>query len=192
MDDEGFERSVGRVRRAGGAGRRDPVRGADGGGAADFAARGVAVAVVEAGLGGRLDATNVLDARVVLLTNVSLEHTDVLGDTREAIAREKLAVAGPEAIVVLGEPEWESIVAANDVRIGGAREAAEAFLGRAIHADVDVTLPGASSVVGRTRSGTARTPLKGSIGCSHGSRGGAGWSSARCSPTRTSRRCSSG
>ena len=47
---------------------------------AEFAARGVDVAVVEAGLGGRLDATNVLAARVVVLTNVALEHTEVLGD----------------------------------------------------------------------------------------------------------------
>ena len=141
-DDEGFERAVGRVREPAervGATQFETLTAAA---LADFAARDVAVAVVEAGLGGRLDATNVLGARVVLLTNVSLEHTEVLGDTREAIAREKLAVAGPEAIVVLGEPEWESIVAANDVRIGGAREAAEAFLGRAIPADVDVTLPG--------------------------------------------------
>ena len=59
---------------------------------AEFADAEVDVAVVEAGLGGRLDATNVLDARVVVLTNVALEHTDVLGETREAIAREKLAV----------------------------------------------------------------------------------------------------
>ena len=49
---------------------------------------------IEAGLGGRHDATNVIDARVVLLTNVGLEHTEWLGETREAIAREKLAVAG--------------------------------------------------------------------------------------------------
>ena len=54
---------------------------------AEFAARGVDVAVVEAGLGGRLDATNVLRSHVVLLTNVGLEHTDVLGETREEIAR---------------------------------------------------------------------------------------------------------
>ena len=86
------------------------------------------------GLGGRLDATNVLDAPVVLLTNVGLEHTDVLGDTREAIAREKLAVASPGAIVVLGEPEWAYLVPDNDVRTGGAQEAAEAFLGRSIDA----------------------------------------------------------
>ena len=66
-----------------------------------FAAAHVDVAVVEAGLGGRFDATNVLRTRVVLLTNVGLEHTDVLGDTLEAIAREKLAVAQKGSIVVL-------------------------------------------------------------------------------------------
>src|SRR5581483_1929629 len=55
-----------------------------------FAGAQVDVAVVEAGLGGRHDATNVLATRVVVLTNVALEHIDVLGDTREAIAAEKL------------------------------------------------------------------------------------------------------
>ena len=69
----------------------------------------VEAAAVEAGLGGRHDATNVLDAtRVVVLTNVSLEHTDVLGSTREAIAAEKLAVTPPGCTVVVGEPEWEA------------------------------------------------------------------------------------
>ena len=48
---------------------------------------------VEAGLGGRLDATNVVDAPVVVLTNVDLDHTELLGETRELIAAEKLAVA---------------------------------------------------------------------------------------------------
>ena len=59
---------------------------------AAFAAAEVDVAVVEAGLGGRYDATNVMRSRVVLLTNVGLEHTDVLGETIEEIATEKLAV----------------------------------------------------------------------------------------------------
>jgi dihydrofolate synthase / folylpolyglutamate synthase len=58
---------------------------------------------LEAGLGGRLDATNVLDARVVGLTNVGLDHTAVLGDTPEQILREKIAVVSPGAVVVLGE-----------------------------------------------------------------------------------------
>jgi dihydrofolate synthase/folylpolyglutamate synthase len=109
---------------------------------AEFAAADVDAAVVEAGLGGRFDATNVLDARVVLLTNVALEHTAVLGETREAIAAEKLAVAGPRATVVLGEPEWESLVPGRTIVHGGAREAAEAFLGRPVEHEVDVVLPG--------------------------------------------------
>ena len=68
---------------------------------ASFAEAGVDGAVVEAGLGGRHDATNVLRTRVVLLTNVGLDHTEVLGSTRDEIAREKLAVALNDAVVVL-------------------------------------------------------------------------------------------
>jgi dihydrofolate synthase/folylpolyglutamate synthase len=118
-----------------------------------FAEAGVDVAVVEAGLGGRLDATNVLGARVVVLTNVSLEHTDVLGDTREAIAAEKLAVVRPGATVVLGEPEWEAlarsegaaaVVVAGRSNLALALAAAESFLGRQVDAKAaeSVALPG--------------------------------------------------
>ena len=57
-----------------------------------MAEAGVQAAAVEAGLGGRLDATNVLQAPVVVLTNIALEHTEVLGDTRAAIFGEKAAV----------------------------------------------------------------------------------------------------
>src|SRR3990170_1884633 len=88
-----FEEAVGRVRPTAerlGATQFETVTAAA---LATFADAGVDAAVVEAGLGGRLDATNVLQNRVVLLTNVALEHTDVLGDTVEEIAREKLAVA---------------------------------------------------------------------------------------------------
>ena len=125
---------------------------------AAFARAGVDVAVVEAGLGGRYDATNVLDARVVLLTNVALEHTEVLGGTRESIAAEKLAVVRPGVAVVLGEPEWEELARANGattVRSGGPREAAEAFLGRPVEAEVEVVLPRAARVV-RARRGLGR------------------------------------
>ena len=68
---------------------------------AEFARARVDAAVVEAGLGGRLDATNVLRTRVVLLTNVDYDHTEVLGETLEEIAGEKLAVAHGGSIVVL-------------------------------------------------------------------------------------------
>jgi dihydrofolate synthase/folylpolyglutamate synthase len=109
---------------------------------AAFAAAQVDVAVVEAGLGGRLDATNVLRTRVVLLTNVGLEHTQVLGETRDAIAREKLAVGGSGTIVVLPDREYEHLVTEREVRVGGSREAAEAFVGHPIGAQPDVRLPG--------------------------------------------------
>ncbi len=108
---------------------------------AEFAAREVDVAVVEAGLGGRLDATNVLRSHVVLLTNVGLEHTDVLGDTREQIAAEKLAVVQEGTIAVLPDEEFAALAGPNVV-VGGAREAASAFLGRPVEREVEVALPG--------------------------------------------------
>jgi dihydrofolate synthase/folylpolyglutamate synthase len=118
-----------------------------------FADAEVDVAVVEAGLGGRHDATNVLRTRVVVLTNVALEHMGVLGDTREAIAAEKLAVVQPGCVVVLGDPEWEElarengaarVVLAGSSNLALATAAAEAFLGAEVdpHAAEDVALPG--------------------------------------------------
>jgi dihydrofolate synthase / folylpolyglutamate synthase len=82
-------------------------------GFAELARREVEVAVVEAGLGGRWDATNVLGAPVVVLTNVGLEHTRWLGPTIPDIAREKLAVVRGGATLVLGEeqPEVEPLAA---------------------------------------------------------------------------------
>jgi dihydrofolate synthase/folylpolyglutamate synthase len=119
----------------------------------EFASAGVDAAVVEAGLGGRLDATNVLDADVVALTNVALDHVEVLGATREAIAAEKLAVVAPGATVVLGEAEWEPLARAREAgRIVHAedvgRAAAEAFLGRELEGEVDAGLPGRFELVG--------------------------------------------
>jgi dihydrofolate synthase / folylpolyglutamate synthase len=126
---------------------------------AELAAVGVQAAVVEAGLGGRHDATNVLEAPVVVLTNVALEHTEVLGSTREEIAAEKLAVVSPGAQVVLGEPEWEG--AARAAGAGGvtvvagssgvlAHAAVESFLGRTVDPGPleDVHVPGRLERVG--------------------------------------------
>lgn len=84
----------------------------------ELARRGVETAVVEAGLGGRHDATNVLGAPVVVLTNVGLEHTRWLGPTIRDIAREKLAVVRPGATLVTGELD---AVAAAEARGAGAR-----------------------------------------------------------------------
>src|SRR5204862_566832 len=126
-DPGSFERAVAAVRAAGEAAGGTQFEVLTAAALAWFAERGVDAAVLEAGLGGRLDATNVVDAPVVLLTNVGLEHTDVLGETRQQIAHEKLAVAGARALVVLPDDEWRELVQRSV--IGGAREAAEAFLG---------------------------------------------------------------
>ncbi len=67
-----------------------------------LASDGVDVAVVEAGLGGRLDATNVIASRVQILTSVGLEHTRLLGASIAEIAAEKAAVTQPGATLVVG------------------------------------------------------------------------------------------
>jgi dihydrofolate synthase/folylpolyglutamate synthase len=63
----------------------------------------VEVAVVEAGLGGRLDATNTIPSRVTVLTSIGLDHTEWLGETEVEIAAEKLAVLRDQTTLVLGE-----------------------------------------------------------------------------------------
>jgi dihydrofolate synthase/folylpolyglutamate synthase len=82
-----------------------------------LAEAGVEAAVVEAGLGGRHDATRVVRARVVGLTNVGLDHQRVLGETREQILAEKLAVLEPAAVLCVG--------VVDDELYAGAAELAE-------------------------------------------------------------------
>jgi dihydrofolate synthase/folylpolyglutamate synthase len=67
-----------------------------------FASAGVETAVVEAGLGGRLDATNTIPSRVTVLTSIGLDHTAWLGETELEIAAEKLAVLRDHTTLVLG------------------------------------------------------------------------------------------
>ncbi len=72
---------------------------------ADFAARGVEIAVIEVGLGGRLDSTNVVTPLVAGITKIARDHMKYLGDTLEAIAREKAGIAKPGVPLVLGETD---------------------------------------------------------------------------------------
>ena len=72
---------------------------------ADLAARGVDVAVIEVGLGGRLDATNVITPLASVVTKIALEHTDYLGTDLKGIAREKAGIAKAGVPFVTGEPE---------------------------------------------------------------------------------------
>jgi dihydrofolate synthase/folylpolyglutamate synthase len=57
-------------------------------------------AVIEVGLGGRLDSTNIVDGEIAVVTNIALEHTEILGHTRAAIAGEKVGILKPGAVLV--------------------------------------------------------------------------------------------
>ena len=144
----------------------------------ELARRGVEVAVIEAGLGGRYDATNVIPSKVQVLTSVGLEHTKWLGNTIAAIAEEKLAVVRDHATLVVGpdlHPDAMTVAkrvagerratllqahAAADGAVpfqrrnlGVAQAAAAAFLGggldeQAAHRAATLSVPGRMEVVG--------------------------------------------
>ncbi len=163
-----------------------------------FADIAVEAAVVEVGMGGGWDATNVVDAAIAVITNVSVDHVEYFGPTREDIAQEKAGIVKPGATLVLGETSPELVpifeardaaivwrrdrdfgVTANDLAHGGrlvsmftpggsypetylslhgahqadnasaALAAAEAFLGRALDADVVAEVFGQARSPGR-------------------------------------------
>jgi dihydrofolate synthase/folylpolyglutamate synthase len=129
-----------------------------------FADEAVDAAVIEVGVGGTWDATNAIDGTAAVVTNVALDHTEVLGDTREAIARDKAGIVKPDAIAVLGDHDpmivdlqaaiargvgardvWrrgdELVLARNDVAVGGRLISVRTPMG--VHEDVFVSLHGA-------------------------------------------------
>ena len=73
-----------------------------------FSEAGVEVAVVETGLGGRLDATNILRPALSIITNIGLDHSDLLGSTVAQIAAEKAGIIKPGVPVLIGESDPES------------------------------------------------------------------------------------
>ena len=96
-----------------------------------FADNAVDFAVIEVGLGGRLDATNVVDPLVSVITPISLEHTAILGDTHEAIAKEKAEIIKPNRPVVLAPQIPEAQGVFEDV--AADRDALIDAVGRDIH-----------------------------------------------------------
>ncbi len=72
-----------------------------------FAKEKVDVAIIEVGLGGRLDSTNVISPLLSVITNISYDHTNLLGDTLEKIAEEKAGIIKPNTIAVIGETQPE-------------------------------------------------------------------------------------
>jgi dihydrofolate synthase/folylpolyglutamate synthase len=151
----------------------------------ELARRGVEVAVVEAGLGGRFDATNVIPSKVQVLTSVSLEHTRWLGPTLADIAGEKLAVVRDHSTLVIGELPPEVLALAEEtasarhadlvaaqpfptalraaggfqhVNFGLAAAAAEAFVGRPLDSTA-VKRAAAETVVPGRLEVVGRAPL---------------------------------
>jgi dihydrofolate synthase/folylpolyglutamate synthase len=153
----------------------------------ELARAGVDVAVIEAGLGGRYDATNVIPSKVQVLTSVGLDHTRWLGSTIEAITEEKLAVVRDYATLVVGPdlpPEAmaiaERVVAERHVRLvraeadlglplvaNGAFQrhnfaiaaaAAEAFLERPLDAEALASAAAETTIPGRMEI-VGRDPL---------------------------------
>ncbi|HET8633867.1 MAG TPA: Mur ligase family protein [Gemmatimonadales bacterium] len=104
---------------------------------ADFAARGAEIAVVEVGLGGRLDSTNVVSPLVSTVTKVARDHMKYLGDTLEDIAREKAAIAKPGAPFVIGETDPALVQV-----LAEAAETAVQALAPGTPADIRTVLPG--------------------------------------------------
>jgi dihydrofolate synthase/folylpolyglutamate synthase len=87
-----------------------------------FAQQKVDVAVIEVGLGGRLDSTNVITPIVSVITNISYDHKDILGDTLEKIAFEKAGIIKPNVPVVVSErqPEVEKVFIEKALASGSA------------------------------------------------------------------------
>jgi dihydrofolate synthase/folylpolyglutamate synthase len=124
----------------------------------ELARRDVEVAVIEAGLGGRYDATNVIPSRVQVLTSVGLEHTRWLGPTITDIATEKLDVVQPGATVVLGDRLHPDALAV-------AHEVAEARGATLVQAGSDPGVPvGALGSFQRRNFALARTAAQAYLG----------------------------
>ena len=124
----------------------------------ELAERGVEVAVVEAGLGGRYDATSVIPSTVQVLTSVGLEHTRWLGPTLADIAGEKLAVVKPGATLVLGV-ELDPVVEQIAERVASEQGAT------IVHAGVDPGVPvGAPGAYQRRNFALARAAAEAFLG----------------------------
>lgn len=110
-----------------------------------FREAGVEWAVVEVGLGGRLDSTNIVDGEIAVVTNIGLEHTEILGDTRGKIASEKAGIIKPRSVVVTTLPpgdEAGAVIAERASALGARLVAIDAGEGATIE-ETNVGLAGA-------------------------------------------------
>ena len=114
-----------------------------------FAQSDVEVAVVETGLGGRLDATNIIVPVLSVITNIGLEHTDLLGDTLAKIAAEKAGIVKKSIRVLVGQSDtrYDAVV----------EQAAAAAKSRVVYAEHEFACEGQEPVAGGQRFRLRRT-----------------------------------
>jgi len=136
-----------------------------------FQHAGLDLAVLEVGLGGRLDAVNAVDPDVAVITTVDIDHTDWLGADREAIGREKAGIARPWKPLVLGEVDSPSSVlrhayaiGANAVRLGSDffHEPADAahWRWREVGTELSLPLPRLAAPAQQANAATAIAALR--------------------------------
>ncbi len=103
-----------------------------------FAAEAVDIAVIEVGLGGRLDSTNIISPELSVITNIGLDHTSILGNTLPAIAAEKAGIIKPDIPVVIGERQEETLPVFTRIASENNAELflAEAYSGKIFESDL--------------------------------------------------------
>ena len=101
-----------------------------------FGEQHVDFAVIEAGLGGRLDATNVITPEISIISSISKEHTAFLGNTLSAIAREKAGIIKDNGITVIGKMDYHAKAAIADVAAAGNNSFYDAS--ETVHNKVDI------------------------------------------------------
>ncbi|WP_412986376.1 bifunctional folylpolyglutamate synthase/dihydrofolate synthase [Pontimicrobium sp. IMCC45349] len=87
-----------------------------------FSKQKVDIAIIEVGLGGRLDSTNIITPEVSVITNIGLDHTQFLGDTIEKIAKEKAGIIKKDVPVVIGETQKETTAIFNKMANNNSAE----------------------------------------------------------------------
>ena len=117
-----------------------------------FAKQKVDVAILEVGLGGRLDSTNIVIPEVSVITNIGLDHTQFLGNTLQSIAFEKGGIIKPDIPVVIGETQKETLPIFNDL--------ANSNNSKITFADKEINKNYKSDLVGSYQSKNIRTVVQ--------------------------------
>jgi dihydrofolate synthase/folylpolyglutamate synthase len=128
-----------------------------------FASENVDVAVIEVGMGGRLDATNVITPELSVITNIGYDHMEFLGDTLEKIAYEKAGIIKSSVPIVIGEYQSETFPVFS--RVASERKAPlitawDQLEANSIAAEIDFDLKGAYQVYNRLTALTALLKLR--------------------------------